>query len=332
MAFPRSTFTTTRTFTYSYIHILPQSPNTQYILFLHGFPSTSHDWRHQISFFVAKGYGILAPDLLGFGDTSKPRDLEMYRGKRMASDIVEIMVSEGVGMVIGVAHDWGSFLLSRLANYHPERFSAYAFIDHGYIAPGHSLTTARIQQINSSVQTNLGFSIFGYFLFFDDEDAAKLLDEHSKSVESLFFTTENEIKKKYQGAPGGLRTWLTEGKTLDLPAYLTSEDHRHYQYAFSVEKGGYGPGSNWYKASLRNINDEDEKEIPTLARTLTHPTLLIASTSYFITVTVNFAEQMRPLVPDLRVENVNGGHWLQLEKADEVNKILEGFMEEKRLV
>ena len=47
---------------------------------------------------------------------------------------------------------------------------------------------------------------------------------------------------------------------------------------------------------------------------------------------MNFPEQMRPLVPDLKVENVNGGHWLQLEKADEVNKILEEFMEEKRLV
>ena len=106
MAYPHSTYTTTRALTYSYIHIPPQFPNTQYILFLHGFPSTSHDWRHQISFFVAKGYGILAPDLLGFGETSKPSELEMYRGKGMASDIVEIMVSEGVGVVVGVAHDW----------------------------------------------------------------------------------------------------------------------------------------------------------------------------------------------------------------------------------
>ncbi len=73
-------------------------------------------------------------------------------------------------------------------------------------------------------------------------------------------------------------------------------------------------------------------EIPTPAHTLTHPTLLITSTSYFITVTINFPEQMRPLVPDLKVENVTGGHWLQLEKADEVNKMLEVFMEEKRPV
>ena len=136
----------------------------------------------------------------------------------------------------------GSFLLSRLANYHPERFSAYAFIDHGYGAPGQSLTPAVIQHINSSVQAKLGFSIFGYFLFFNEEDAPKLLDEHvssfqtlqiltcqtlttlqSESVESLFFATDNEINKKYKGAPGGFRTWLTEGKTVDLPAYLTSE-------------------------------------------------------------------------------------------------------------
>ena len=72
----------------------------------------------------------------------------------------------------------GSFLLSRLANYHPERFSAYAFIDHGYIIPGRSLTTAMTQLINSRVQANHGFSLFGYFLFCNEEDAPKLLDEH----------------------------------------------------------------------------------------------------------------------------------------------------------
>jgi len=42
-------------------------------------------------------------------------------------------------------------------------------------------------------------------------------------VESLFFSTDDVIGKKYKGAPGGFRTWLTEGKTAELPAYLTSE-------------------------------------------------------------------------------------------------------------
>lgn len=30
----------------------------------------------------------------------------MYRAEGMARDIVEIMVLEGVGVVVGVAHDW----------------------------------------------------------------------------------------------------------------------------------------------------------------------------------------------------------------------------------
>ncbi|KAM0076137.1 hypothetical protein ACKRZS_011831 [Fusarium odoratissimum] len=325
MAFSCSTYTTTRALTYSYIHIPPQLPNTQYFLFLHGFPSTSHHWRHQISFFKAKGYGIIAPDLLGFGETSRPTGLEMYKGEDMARDIVEILMSEGVGMMVGVAHDWGCFLLSRLANYHPERFSAYAYIDHGYMAPGRSLTTAAVQHINRSVEEKLGFSILGYFLFFDDEDAPRLLDEHSESVESLYFTTDEEINKKYKGALGGLRSWLTEGKTTKLPAHLTSEDRKHYEQAFSKEKGGYGPAINWYRASLRNINEEDERKITTAAHVLTHPTLLIASTNV-ITATMNIPEQMLPFVPDLIVEQVAGGHWLQLEKPDEVNEILEKFV------
>jgi hypothetical protein len=39
------------------------------------------------------------------------------------------------------------------------------------------------------------------------------------------------------------------------------QDHKHYQDAFSFEKGGYGPGTNWYRAGLRNINEEDEKSM-----------------------------------------------------------------------
>ncbi|WZH49670.1 AB hydrolase-1 domain-containing protein [Fusarium acuminatum] len=322
MTFSCSTYTTTRALTYSYIHILPQFPTTRYFLFLHGFPSTSHHWRHQISFFKEKGYGIIAPDLLGFGETSRPTELEMYRGEDMARDIVEILMSEGVGMMVGVAHDWGCFLLSRLANYHPERFSAYAYIDHGYMAPGRGLTTAAVQHFNRLVEAKLGFSILGYFLLFDDEDASRLLDEHAKS---LYFTTDEEIIKKYKGALGGLRSWLTEDKTTKLPAYLTLEDHKHYEHAFSKEKGGYGPAINWYRAGLRNINEGDERKIPTAAHVLTHPTILIASTNV-ITAAMNIPEQMLPFAPGLSVAQVAGGHWLQLEKPDEVNEILDRFV------
>lgn len=37
---------------------------------------------------------------------------------------------------------------------------------------------------------------------------------------------------------------------------------------------------------------------------------------------------MRPLASELKIEKVEGGHWLQLEKVNEVNAILETFIEE----
>ena len=104
-SFPSFQFTTSRNFTYKYIHI-PPSPGCAYLLFLHGFPSSSYDWRLQISYFSKKGNGIVAPDWLGYGGTSKPLDMQAYKGKAMADDIAEILKHEKIEKVIGIGHDW----------------------------------------------------------------------------------------------------------------------------------------------------------------------------------------------------------------------------------
>jgi hypothetical protein len=51
------------------------------------------------------------------------------------------------------------------------------FLDVGYSAPNHALTPALLKQINALTKEALGHSIFGYFLFFDDEDAVELMDK-----------------------------------------------------------------------------------------------------------------------------------------------------------
>jgi soluble epoxide hydrolase / lipid-phosphate phosphatase len=103
--FPYSRFTTSRNLVYNFIHVLPEQRG-MYILFLHGFPSSSYDWRYQVRYFSNKGYGIIAPDTLGFGGTSKELDVQSYKGKTMAQDIAEILSSEKIETVIGVGHDW----------------------------------------------------------------------------------------------------------------------------------------------------------------------------------------------------------------------------------
>lgn len=82
------------------------------ILFLHGFPSTSHDWHHQVSYFQARGYGILVPDMLGAGGTDRPLELKYWRLNDMAADVIDILNALELERVVGVAHDWYCTFLS----------------------------------------------------------------------------------------------------------------------------------------------------------------------------------------------------------------------------
>ncbi|KAF5345637.1 hypothetical protein D9758_015147 [Tetrapyrgos nigripes] len=116
-------------------YAVPADTGKPTLLFLHGFPSTSYDWHHQVAFFQDKGYGLLVPDMLGYGGTSKPLDPQLYVSSLVTRDIIDILDAENIEQAVVVAHDWGSKTASRLANYFPERFLSYAFLAVGYITP-----------------------------------------------------------------------------------------------------------------------------------------------------------------------------------------------------
>lgn len=90
---------------YAYMYVAATTATLATFLLLHGFPSSSYDWRIQIQNLTDAGYGVLVPDLLGYGDTDKPGDVESYRMKRMVGHVVEILGNEGLGRVVGVGHD-----------------------------------------------------------------------------------------------------------------------------------------------------------------------------------------------------------------------------------
>lgn len=76
------------------------------LLFHHGFPSTSYDWRHQAAFFSARGFGVIVPDLLGYGGTAKPDAPAEYIPSKMVRDLLDILDNEGIEKVISIGHDW----------------------------------------------------------------------------------------------------------------------------------------------------------------------------------------------------------------------------------
>lgn len=80
------------------------------LLFLHGFPSSSYDWRATLELLDKRSW--LTLDFLGFGLSDKPRDA-VYSLFDQA-DIVEQLVARDRRPVILVAHDMGTSVATEL--------------------------------------------------------------------------------------------------------------------------------------------------------------------------------------------------------------------------
>jgi pimeloyl-ACP methyl ester carboxylesterase len=85
--------------------------DTPPILFLHGYPSSSYDWRE--AFEKLEGYRLIVFDFLGYGLSDKPRDV-VY-SLRLQADLVEALVARfGDDPIVMVSHDMGSSVASEV--------------------------------------------------------------------------------------------------------------------------------------------------------------------------------------------------------------------------
>ena len=77
------------------------------ILLIHGIPTSSWLYRHIIPLLTDQGYRVIAPDLLGFGGSDKPKGYEIYNEARQGARIRELMEQLGIDQWLQVCHDGG---------------------------------------------------------------------------------------------------------------------------------------------------------------------------------------------------------------------------------
>jgi pimeloyl-ACP methyl ester carboxylesterase len=94
------------------IHLFGRGGRGPLLLFLHGFPSSSYDWRRLLD--LETEHMVLAPDFLGFGLSEKPRD-HVYTLHWQADLVEELIRRNGEsGPVFIVAHDMGTSVATEL--------------------------------------------------------------------------------------------------------------------------------------------------------------------------------------------------------------------------
>ena len=102
------------------------------VVLLHGWPQTWYEWRHVIP-ALAERYSVIAPDLRGLGDSSRPA--QGYDKQTIADDVWRLVHDRlGHDRLFVVGHDWGGAVAYALAAGHREAIRRLVILD--VVIPG----------------------------------------------------------------------------------------------------------------------------------------------------------------------------------------------------
>ncbi|KAJ7637860.1 Alpha/Beta hydrolase protein, partial [Mycena rosella] len=183
-----------------------------FIFFSHGFPLSSYVWREQVK---PLEFGLVVPDLLGYGGTDRPTDPKLYICSGLAQDVVDIFDAEGIAKGIAIGHDW--YGVSRLINLHPYHVSACTFVTVGYGAPNPAAKAVITQP--RMMTKMVAYKTFAYMHFFCQPDAAEIIDKnHMHLIDSSLYQVYPEKTEIWKD-----NMWI-EGNTIDpVASYMTPE-------------------------------------------------------------------------------------------------------------
>jgi pimeloyl-ACP methyl ester carboxylesterase len=289
------------------------------VVLCHGWPELSYSWRHQIPAIAAAGYHVVAPDMRGFGQTSAPDDIGAYTIFDHVGDMVALVAALGERQAVIVGHDWGAPVAWHAAMFRPDIFSAVAGLS---VPPplrgrGRPLDTLREN----------GISNF-YWQYFQTPGVAEREFERD-----IALTMRTLLGRGFSDPAASL--FVEEGKgflgddksAAPLPDWLTETDLAYFTSAY--RKSGFRGGLNWY----RNIDRNWELTAPWQGAQIVQPSLFIAGSKDAVITGLIGAKRvadMERALPNLKRKLIleGAGHWVQQQRADEVNAALIAFLDE----
>jgi pimeloyl-ACP methyl ester carboxylesterase len=269
------------------------------ILLLHGFPEFWYSWRHQIP-VLSKRFKVIAPDLRGYNESEKPTGLRSYSYNILVQDIKEMIAAQGVKSASVVGHDWGGAIAWYLAMMAPEYVKRLVILNCPHpIALVESYLSMMMRQLQKS----------WYIFFFQLPD----IPEKVLSQNNCEF-----LRKMLVGSAVNKGTF-------------TEEDLQRYVEAWS-KPGALTASINYYRANMNiaqilALPREQQESMVRRYQKVKCPTLVIwgeddAALDKSLTIGMNkYVEGHYEIkyIPKC-------GHWVQQEKADEVNKLLLEFL------
>lgn len=264
-------------------------------LFLHGFPESRFSWRHQLPVLAGAGWRAVAPDLRGYGESSRPSGREAYRIDHLVADVAGMFDALGAKRRLLIAHDWGALV-------------AWAFaIDK--IRPLDGLVVMNVPHpavyIQAMRRGTAQWRKSWYVFFFQ-----------------LPWLPEAMMTARGAEAIGKAFVGMAVDKSRFPPEVLD-----HYR------SNALGPGAmtamiNYYRANLATLG----RWAPGKAAPIETPTLMIWGEED-AALGLELTEGYGPYVRDFTLRRLPGvSHWVQQEAPEAVNAALDAWLVERGLV
>jgi pimeloyl-ACP methyl ester carboxylesterase len=281
------------------------------VILLHGFPELAYSWRHQLPALAAAGYRAIAPDLRGYGASSKPNGVASYTIQELIGDVTGTMDSLDIEKAVIVGHDWGALLAWQMALLVPERMSGLINLNIPFFP------RPPIDPI-AYMRSELGEDY--YIVNFQDSDLAdRTCAADPGRVFDVMMRRNQITRAEFDALPRQMRQFSLQAALsrteLSGEPLLTPEERRVFVDAFTA--GGFTGPINWYRNWTRNWETTVDVE-----QKVRVPTLFIGADNEVI-VSVQQIAAMKPHVENLKVHMLeNCGHWSQQEHPDEVNALI----------
>lgn len=289
------------------------------VVLCHGWPELSYSWRHQIPAIAAAGYHVVAPDMRGFGQTTAPADIGAYTILDHAGDMVALVAALGEKQAVIVGHDWGAPVAWHSALFRPDIFRAVAGLSVPPVLRGRGRP---LDVLRESGITNFYWQYFQTPGVAESEFEADVARTMRIVLGGGFADPATALFVKEEGG------FLGNARAdRPLPRWLTEAELAHFVAAY--QKSGFRGGLNWY----RNIDRNWELTAPWQGAQITQPSLFIAGAKDAVITGLIGAKRVADLervLPKLKRKLIidGAGHWIQQERADQVNAALISFLQE----
>jgi pimeloyl-ACP methyl ester carboxylesterase len=290
------------------------------VVLCHGFPELWYSWRHQLESLAEQGFHAIAPDLRGYGSSSRPTEVDQYGTDRVADDLCGILDHLGLERSVFVGHDWGAIAVWELGLQRPDRVSAI----YNMSVPFARAQARPTEQMEAAFEDR-----FFYILYFQPVGIAEaeLEEDPRRFLRTFFYGVGGEGMREGGRGPlprKGTRLLDTFNPPPDtLPAWLTEADVDVYAEAFEAT-GFFGP-LNYYRNLDANWTRTKEIDLAVLSM----PTGFCTGSLDPVKLMFRNADgRMNTLLPDFRgtTEIEGAGHWVQQERPDEVTSALLSFL------